>query len=214
MLDVSRLPRRTYRSGEALYVQGAPSEGLFILQSGWIALHRDLAYGRRHIGRFALPGAMFGGEGGIAAHGATAVTDASVRLIDRARFDALRREHPALNEQYVRSLEDDNRRLFEMLATVGQTTAKERVAKLLTDLVLAATGLAEIPADTAFSLPLTQLLIAQATGLSHVHVNRVLKSLREDRAAAFRDGEFVVIEPERLAALTHPQASGRGRSKR
>jgi CRP/FNR family transcriptional regulator, anaerobic regulatory protein len=213
MLEVSRLPERTYRSGDALYVQGAPSDELFILQSGWVALHRDLTNRRRHIGRFVLPGAMFGGEAGTPAHGATAVTDAAVRLIDRATFDALRGQHRELNEQYVRALEDDNRRLFEMLATIGQTTAKERVAKLLTDLVLAATGLAEIPADTAFSLPLTQSLIAQATGLSHVHVNRVLKSLREDRAAAFRDGEFVVIEPETLRALTQPRAGRRGRSR-
>jgi DNA-binding transcriptional regulator LsrR (DeoR family) len=50
-----------------------------------------------------------------------------------------------------------------------------------------------------FACPLTQYLMADALGLSSVHVNRVLRKLREAGMVTFRDGLVTFDDYDRLA---------------
>jgi DNA-binding transcriptional regulator YhcF (GntR family) len=50
-----------------------------------------------------------------------------------------------------------------------------------------------------YACPLTQYLLADALGLSAVHVNRVLRQLREDGMVTFRDGMVVFDDYDKLA---------------
>ena len=52
-----------------------------------------------------------------------------------------------------------------------------------------------------YACPLTQYLLADALGLSAIHVNRVLRRLREDGLVTFRDGHVTFNDYDRLAAL-------------
>jgi DNA-binding transcriptional regulator LsrR (DeoR family) len=45
--------------------------------------------------------------------------------------------------------------------------------------------------SSGFACPLTQYLLADALGLSPVHVNRVLRELREDGIVTFQNGQVV-----------------------
>jgi CRP-like cAMP-binding protein len=83
------------------------------------------------------------------------------------------------------------------VTNVGRRTARARVAHLLCEfgLRLKAAGLAS---DAAFELPLTQDQLADAVGLTPVHVNRTLRSLaadgvvhRDKRYISFDDWELV-----------------------
>src|SRR5580704_15561815 len=91
-LEASHAPTRVYEEGEIIYAQGDPAEYVFNLISGGVALHQDMADGRRQIVQFLLPGAMFGAmpQGRDLGHGATAITNASACPISRARLDDLR----------------------------------------------------------------------------------------------------------------------------
>jgi CRP/FNR family transcriptional regulator, anaerobic regulatory protein len=202
-LDASRSRSRVYDAGEAIYVQGDPSAHVFRLISGWVALHRDIDDGRRQIVQFLLPGAMFGTAPGDRdlAHGATAITNASVCPIMTAKLDDLRRLVPSLNERFIQMIEQDNHRLFEKHAAMGQGSAKERIGGLLEDVAISAGGQTSIQPGAAFRMPLTQRHIAEATGLTPIHVNRVLRNLREDRIVDLREGILTVMNPERLHAL-------------
>jgi CRP-like cAMP-binding protein len=49
-----------------------------------------------------------------------------------------------------------------------------------------------------YALPLTQLDLADATGLTSVHVNRMLRELREQGLLTFRSGLVTIHDWERL----------------
>ena len=46
---------------------------------------------------------------------------------------------------------------------------------------------------SGYACPLSQYILADALGLSAVHVNRILRQLREDGLVTFRDG-FVTFD--------------------
>jgi CRP/FNR family transcriptional regulator len=202
-LESSHAPVRVYEEGEMIYAQGDPSEHVFNLMSGWVALHRDMADGRRQIIQFLLPGAMFGAEpaGRDLGHGATAITNASACPISRTRLDDLRHQIPSLNERFILILERDNHHLFEMQATIGQGSARERIGSLLGELAATSAGEAPIQARVAIRMPLTQRHIAEATGLTPIHVNRVLRQLRENGVVELHNGTLTVMNPEKLQGL-------------
>jgi CRP/FNR family transcriptional regulator, anaerobic regulatory protein len=204
-LEAAHAAIRLYETGDSIYDQGDPSEYVFNLISGWVALHRDLADGRRQIIRFLLPGALFGVEalGRELGHGATAITNASVCPIGRAKLDALRHNIPSLNEQFIVMLERDQRRGIESITTLGQGNAKERVGGLLDELATTAGGETPIRAGDVVRMPLSQRHIAEATGLTSIHVNRVLRQMREERVVDLHDGALTVIDPGKLHALSH-----------
>ena len=68
---------------------------------------------------------------------------------------------------------------YEWIANVGARSAHQRVAHLICEmgLRLAAVGRAQ---DNSFEWPMTQIEVADATGLSAIHVNRVIRRLRAD----------------------------------
>ena len=122
--------------GEAIYAQGDPADFVYILVSGWVGLHQDLADGRRHIGKFLLQGALFGLEPKGISHcqGATALTAGAICSIPMARFDEMRRENPQFNECVLLMLERENHMATEALTAMGRGTAIERVARVFCEL--------------------------------------------------------------------------------
>jgi CRP-like cAMP-binding protein len=87
----------------------------------------------------------------------------------------------------------------EWVANVGSRQALGRVAHLLCELVvrLRAIGLAD---KLVFELPVTQTELADATGLSTVHVNRTLQSLRKQKLIHWKDSQLEVLD---WAGLQH-----------
>jgi CRP/FNR family transcriptional regulator, anaerobic regulatory protein len=202
-LNAARSTVRVYDAGDLIYAQGDASEHLFNLLSGWVAVYRDLRDGRRHVIKILLPGAVFGIEptGARFGHGAVALTNASVCPIRWGRFAELRAADPALNEHFIRMLERETRRDVETLTVLAQGSARERIAMLLHDLIVIAADGAPVDAGAAFRMPLTQRLIGEATGLTPIHVNRILRQMREERIAEFGHGGLTVINPAKLRAL-------------
>jgi CRP-like cAMP-binding protein len=215
-LEASHAPIRVYEEGDVIYAQGDPSEYVFNLVSGWVALHRDLADGRRQIIQFLQPGAMFGAEplDRDLGHGATALTNASACPIRREKLDNLRHRVQSLNERFIFMLERSNHHLFEMQATIGQGTARERIAGLLNELAATAAGETPIRPGATIKIPLTQRQIAEATGLTPIHVNRILRLLRVDGVVEIHNGMLTVMNPEKLQTQSVPGGSSRAMDER
>jgi CRP/FNR family transcriptional regulator len=202
-LEAAHLPVRIYEAGDIIYRQGEISDHIFNVISGWIDLHQDMADGRRQISQFLFSGAVFGlkPKGVSFSHGATAITTASICAVPTARVDDLRRHSPAFNEHFIWMLERENHLAVEALTITGQGASLERVARILWRLASRLSASTAVPAGTPIRVPLTQRLLAEATGLSTIHVNRVVRRLREQRVVNLRDGVMVVEDPRRLAAL-------------
>ena len=83
------------------------------------------------------------------------------------------------------------------IVSMGRRSSIERVAHLICELYLRARniGLAD---DGEFTLPIPQSVLADALGITAVHVNRVLKELRLSGAMALRRASVTVVEPVTL----------------
>jgi CRP-like cAMP-binding protein len=88
--------------------------------------------------------------------------------------------------------------VVEHLVGIGRRDADARMAHFLLELGarLVLVGMGD---RTGYPCPLTQYHLADALGLSAVHVNRVLRHLREDGMVTFRDGFVAVDDYDRLA---------------
>lgn len=206
-IEVHRLVPR-YRSGDRkfdagrdLFSVGSPGSTIFNLLNGWVALYTQLEDGRRQIVQFALPGAVLGilpSSRSQATFGALALTDLVVSVIPTSMVAMLSRDEPELSMRLARSLARDCSLAFDHLTSIGRRSARERVAHLLLELFTRYR--AQWPGNRIeeMPLPLTQEQIGDATGLTSVHVNRVLSGLRKERIVDFHYRRLRILDPDRL----------------
>ena len=88
----------------------------------------------------------------------------------------------------------------ETILSVGRRSAIARVAHLFCELGVRLQVI-EIGDGRCFPLPIKQADVADATGLTPVHVNRMLKQLRDDGLLTFQKGEVVIHDWQRITRL-------------
>jgi CRP/FNR family transcriptional regulator len=198
-------PLRVLDAGDTIYRQGDVSDFVFNLVSGWVDLHRDSPDGRRQVSELLLPGELFGFNtaGARQPLGATAITPATVCVIPVARFDEFRRHNPAFNERSLGMLERQDRIATEAPRMFRQGASRERVARVLWGLAVRIAAPRPVRAGVGLKAPITRRLISDATGLTFIHVDRIIQRLREQRLVAFHDGVMIVEDPGQLAALAN-----------
>jgi CRP-like cAMP-binding protein len=202
-LQAAHWPMRRLKAGDVIYSQGDTVDLVYSLISGWVDLHQDTADGRRQISRFLLPGALFGFEprGASASQGATALTSTAICPLPLSRFDEMRRNNASFNENFLWMLERENHMATEALTVMCQGSAMERVAYILWELATRLSGAGAVSTNALFKIPLTQRIIAEATGLTAIHVNRIIGRLRLQHLVELHDGVMIVRDPKKLSAL-------------
>ncbi|RKE53428.1 MULTISPECIES: Crp/Fnr family transcriptional regulator [unclassified Sphingomonas] len=88
----------------------------------------------------------------------------------------------------------------EWIFRLGRLGAEGRIAHLFCELN-ARLEMIGMAAEGRYMLPMTQPDLAEATGLTGVHVNRVLRALREKNLLTFKAGEVNIVDPKALAAV-------------
>ena len=88
----------------------------------------------------------------------------------------------------------------EWVANVGQRRAPNRLAHLLCEIVVRSKA-ASLTTDNACPLPMTQVDLSEALGMSVVHVNRTLLSLRKDGLITLSRRQLVVLDWTRLREI-------------
>ncbi len=85
----------------------------------------------------------------------------------------------------------------EWVLSLGRRSARAKLAALFSELQLRleVVGLAD---DRGYDLPLTQTDVAECTGLTNVHVNRILRELREEGIVDFHGGRVTILDRDRL----------------
>jgi len=142
-----------------------------------------------------FPGDLVGLQGAFAepaGHTIEALLPTRVCDFSRGDFHALIVEHPHLGYDLTWLAAKEERALEEHIVSLGQRTARERVAHLavwLLDRALA-TGMAED--DHTVALPITQSQVADMLGLSLVHTNRTIKALERSGEVVWRSGSIAV----------------------
>lgn len=189
--------------GRELLRQGEQGHYAFILQAGWGCSFKILQDGGRQVITFPLPGDFVGVRSILfrtSDHSFNAVTDAIVTRVEIPRLLRLFNEYPHIGAAIFWATSRDEAITVEHLASIGRRTAIERTAHFFLELSerLKLVGLA---AETEFDCPLTQYDLADALGLSAIHINRVLRELREVQLVTFQDAKVTIHDRPALKAL-------------
>jgi len=201
-LDRLEDQERTCRRGTVIIREHETPRELFILQSGWLHSSVVLGNGGRQIMRFHFQGDVVGLP--LLAYRAspetiTAATDVTLCPFSRERLAVLLQEHPRLSALILSLTVAERVSLADRLTSIGRTPARARVSSLLCEILMRLRQLGHAH-DSALQLPLTQEDIGDATGLTAVHVNRMMRGLAEDGIIERQGQQLRVLDEARLCA--------------
>jgi CRP-like cAMP-binding protein len=134
-------------------------------------------------------------------HDLIALSDAKVAFIAHEPLRLICRERPELAEALWRETLIDASVFREWIMNVGRRDATQRMMHLLFEVGcrMQTMGLGEIG---SFHMPITQNELADALGLTPIHVNRVLQNLRQDGVLDFKRSLVTISNVDRVAELS------------
>jgi len=191
---------REFGAGRTIVRSGTPMEESSLQLSGFSCRYKDLADGQRQLMELHIPGDFVDLHSFLLKrleHGVAALTPVVFAIFPHEGLKKITEDHPHLARLLWFSTLLDAAIHRETILSVGRRTALARIAHLLCEL-LVRLEVVQLAADDRYQLPLTQADLADATGLTSVHVNRMLKMLRDDGLLTFRNGEVVVHDRARL----------------
>ena len=178
-----------------------PATIYIVVLVGWVALRIVLEEGSRHILDFAVPGTFLGLEpapGALMGHSAECLTEVTACLLPRVRFDRLVSRSITICSRLAELATAHEARAQDHLANLSGRDAYGRVAHLMAELFFRVQRKFPPLAGEVASLPLSLEHIGQATGLTAVHVSRILRALREERVLHFRRPRLEILDPAAL----------------
>jgi CRP-like cAMP-binding protein len=192
LADLSSQPTHTIPPRYDLIRDGDAPRSIYLVISGWGCHYRTLEDGRRQIVDFAIPGDFCDLNLFVLDrmdHSIGAITRFKVVEIGREVLHRVVTNCPNITTAlwWVELVSKSIHR--EWIVNVAQRSAQERIAHLFCEMFL---RLESVGLTNGFScdFPLTQQDIADATGLTPVHVNRTIQELRRQ--------DLVVLERQRL----------------
>ena len=184
-------------------MQGSPSPEMYLIHEGWLACSVTVIDGGRQIVSLHTPGDLVGFS---TAHCATAfdqihaISDAVVSIVKHSVLSNVFEQRPRLAQYLMAKSQEYQVSLMNRLVSLGRTDAIARVSALIGELVERHVNAGGKEHDS-IAVPLRQPDIAELTGLTSVHVNRMLRQLRERGIADWSAGVIRVQDPAALAAV-------------
>ncbi len=176
---------------------------IFVMIEGWGFRYKILPNGLRQITAFLMPGDACDLHLGMLAemdHSIQTLTPARVAMISRVDMEQLMDRHRGIaRAMYVAQLIDEAT-LRAWIVSMGRRTSIERVAHLMCELYARARVIGLAP-TAEFVLPASQIVLADALGMTAVHINRILKELRLAGAMSIRRGSLHIIDAPKLAII-------------
>ncbi len=199
-LDRLQDRERTLKRSATVFRENDRNCDLFVVEKGMLMSYVVLHDGSRQILRFLFPGDI----GGLSTviyqscpESVEALTDATICPIDRSALSGVFSDHPRLAALIFAINQIERVALTDRLAGLGRTSAKARIAAIL--LVMRDhLRRAHEHTDSSFALGLTQEEVGDATGLTAVHVNRMLRELEDERLIGRQNGRFTFLNEAAL----------------
>jgi CRP/FNR family transcriptional regulator, anaerobic regulatory protein len=191
---------RTYEKGGGLIAQCDSRNMISVLLSGWAFRFQTLPEGKRQILDFVFAGALLGfGSGDTNWYGVEAVTTCTVASLQYIQFRRLLGGCPTLAIQVAERVADSEMRAHEHMTGLGRRTARERVAALIVELMERTKPSKSGLCAQKLELPVTQIMIGDALGLSNEHVCRTLAKLADDGVIELNRHALHVLNPIAIA---------------
>lgn len=202
-LEIFHRRRRSFEPGVDLVRQGQLGQHAYILADGWVCSYKLLPSGTRQIVDFQVPGDFLGLRSVLfrtADHNAEAMTKVEVSEVSSNDLMEAFANTPRLATAVLWAASRDEAMVVEHLVDIGRRNALERTAHFLLELG-ARLKLVGLGSKEGYTCPLSQYMLADALGLSAVHINRVLRQLRDEGLLTFRSGQVVFDDFEGLVKL-------------
>ncbi|MGI4765358.1 MAG: Crp/Fnr family transcriptional regulator [Janthinobacterium lividum] len=190
-------------SRKNIITEGDEPHVVNVVLQGWACRYKMLADGRRQIISLLLPGDMCDPHVfllPVMDQSLGTLTAVVLAKVPGPTIRALADHSPALAEALNWEMLANAEIQREWTVSLGRRTALERLAHLLCEISIRmhATGLRN---GTDCEFPLTQTDLADAMGLSTVHVNRTMQELRASGAVEVRSKRLVIHDRDRLEEL-------------
>lgn len=194
----------TVQARKKIYREGQLNNYMYTVYHGWLATYKMLDNGRRQILRIALPGDILGFQPNLEApmtHSAMSVTDAVLCAFSRRDIPELLRKNLSVAKRLQELNARDMNICQSRLLTIGQHSAAEKIAFLCAELFFRIKSIYNEKEKNEIFFPLTQEDIGDAIGLTKVHVNRTLKTMREKGLLEISSSSLKVLDPQALCEL-------------
>jgi CRP-like cAMP-binding protein len=196
------LRERTVKAagGEDLVCEGDRCDSVRIFLSGWACRYKALEDGRRQIVSFILPGDTCDAHIYLLStmdHSIGTLTPVTYCELDRAAFERLISADITVAEAFHCETLAGRAIQGEWALNLGRRDALERVAHIICELFERLRAV-ELVDGNSFSFPVTQMDLADAMGLSTVHLNRTLQELRSAGLITLRDRRLTILDPQAL----------------
>jgi CRP-like cAMP-binding protein len=206
--DLLAYPGQTYGRGATILAEGSRSESIHLVVSGFAARAKNLADGTRQTMAFLIPGDLCDVEVFVLEsmdHDIVAIAETRCVLIPAKKIEALLTESSNLTRAMWWSTMTDSAVLRERIIDHGSRDARQQIAHLFCEMLIRLRVVGETT-DDSFPFPLTQEELGEATGLTPVHINRVLQQLRAEGLIQFRDKAVQVLDRRGLMQLARFEA--------
>jgi CRP-like cAMP-binding protein len=197
-------PTRHCAAGHSLVDVGKPMKAAILVHEGWAFRHRTLSDGRRQVMDFVLPGDICDPTVFVtprADFSLQALTDLSFSLLEAEDVLDLVTRSPRIGAALWWAEAHEEAITRAHLVAIGRLTAYERVAYLVWEL-WARLRVVHLADGSGFAFPASQELIADAAGLSYVHLSRTLRRLDKDGLIRRSHGTWRILDMERLQRVT------------
>jgi CRP-like cAMP-binding protein len=176
---------------------------VFVILEGWACRYKILPSGTRQILAYMMPGDSCDLHAGLLHemdHGIQTIVPSRVATISRGDMDAIMDGHPSVAKaMYLAQLVDEGT-MRAWITSMGRRNSIERVAHLMCELYLRARNIG-LTSEPHFTLPLSQMLLADSLGMTAVHLNRILKELRASGAMTLQRGSLSIIDAPKLVRI-------------
>ncbi|MDZ7281320.1 Crp/Fnr family transcriptional regulator [Sphingomonas sanguinis] len=183
--------------------QGDRPLAVHLIIDGWAARYTILPDGQRQITAFLMPGDFCDLHIPILRemdHGIMALTKCAYACVDLDSLQDLTTDNPGLAVALSRLTLIDEAILRQWIVNVGRRDAGQAIAHLFCELKARA-DMAGISHGPSMPLPLTQEVLADATGITPVHANRTIQALRHQGMIRLESGRLTILDRDRLQQL-------------
>jgi CRP/FNR family transcriptional regulator, anaerobic regulatory protein len=197
-------PRLLFGRHDIIHEEGKQSDSIYLLAGGWVTSSMLLPDGERQIVSIHLPGDLLGMSGtvlALAAETLTAVTAVEVFRISHIDLFSFYREHSRLAAALFLQDQKQSVALIDRLAAVGRTSSARRLTSLLLN-IHDRIALTQPDNGAILELPVTQVDLADALGMTPIHMNRVIKELKAANLIDYSRGGFRLNDVQKLRTFS------------
>jgi CRP-like cAMP-binding protein len=201
--------QKEYAAREDIIREGEHSDDIHVVLTGLACRYKILEDGSRQIMAFLVPGDPCDSEIFILDamdHTIGTLAPSLVASVSGARMKALLLNRASIALAFWWNTLQDEGVLRERIIDEGRRDAYSRIGFLIYEIFVRMRAFGEID-DQKFEFPVTQADLADATGLTPVHVNRMLKQLREQNLIAIEGKTWTVLDPQGLREAARYEAS-------